>query len=246
MNRKPVIGVTSLYDDEKDSIWMLPGYVDGIAAAGGIPVLLPLSLDQADFDQIKGSFHGFLLTGGHDVSPSAYGQKKKEYCGAVCTERDRIEKLIFQYAYQRDVPTLGICRGIQLINVLLGGTLYQDIKTERPSNVEHHMEGPYDRTIHSVSVLPGTPLYELWKIEKKDINSIHHQAICEVGRGLRVMAIASDGIVEGVYCPQKTFIWGVQWHPEYSYQADTDQLKIFKKFVSAAADFRQGHCREQQ
>ena len=121
---KPVIGVMPLWDEKKDSIWMLPGYMDGISQAGGIPVIFPFSAEEQELDQLVRMCDGFLFTGGHDVSPEVYGEASLPGLIADCPKRDRMETVVLQKAIDADKPVLGICRGIQLINAALGGTLY--------------------------------------------------------------------------------------------------------------------------
>lgn len=233
--KKPVIGVIPLYDEKKESIWMLPGYMDGIYEAGGIPVILPLHATLPELQQLDQNIDGYLFTGGHDVDPAFYGETKKEYCGEACESRDLLEKMLYQMAYEADKPVLGICRGIQLLNVLHGGTLYQDIPKEWKGErkIEHHMEAPYDRPIHQVILKKGSPLQKLLEVGCMPVNSYHHQGICNIGQGLEIMATAEDGLIEGIYVPTKHFIWGIQWHPEFIYQKDFAQRKILSAFVEA-------------
>ena len=131
-------------------------------------------------------------------------------------------------------PMLGICRGIQLFNVMLGGSLYQDIPTECPSDVEHHETPPYDKVAHPVTVEQGTPLYQAVGVTQMGVNSYHHQGIKELGKGLRVAAKAPDGMVEAVYLPDHPFALAVQWHPEFSRLSDENSRRIFEAFVKAA------------
>lgn len=234
--RKPVIGVIPLYDDEKASIWMLPDYMDAIRVAGGIPVILPLTLSEDDFKRIRNNFQGYLLTGGHDVNPELYHTRSMSYCGKTNPLRDQLERMIFWDAYEKDVALLGICRGIQLVNALLGGSLYQDLEVECEScSAKHHMAAPYNRTVHDITIVEDTPLYALWNKKRKAVNSYHHQGIKQIGKGLEVMSYAEDGLIEGVYAPDKTFLWGVQWHPEYIYKEDEEQLEIFRSFIRASS-----------
>ncbi|MCD8306860.1 MAG: gamma-glutamyl-gamma-aminobutyrate hydrolase family protein [Clostridia bacterium] len=121
---KKIVGVVPLWDDEKESIWMLPGYMDGIQDAGAIPVILPMTDDAEDLKESFALVDGLLMTGGHDVSPDMYGMERSPFCGTPCDTRDRMEKLLYGMAVGEDKPVLGICRGIQIINVLQGGTLY--------------------------------------------------------------------------------------------------------------------------
>ena len=232
---KPIIGVVPLYDEFKDSLWMVPGYMDGITQAGGLPVMLPLTKDQKDIARFADEFDGFLFTGGHDVTPAVYGEERLPVCGACCKERDEMERELFDRVTGLDKPLLGICRGIQLINALLGGTLYQDLPTQHPSLLEHHMKPPYDRPAHHVHILPDTPLAALLGAETIAVNSYHHQAVRDTAPSLRVMAKADDGIVEGVYLPGRKMVWAIQWHPEFSFTSDENSRRIFAHLVNQSA-----------
>ena len=196
--------------------------------------MLPLTDDRMSVKQLAEMCDGILFTGGHDVSPSVYGEEVKPVCGQCCPERDRMEVLLLKEALAANKAVLGICRGIQLINAALGGTLYQDLPTERPSEVEHHETPPYDKTAHIVELLEGTPLQKLLKGDFLPVNSYHHQAIKDLAPGLNVMAGAEDGVIEAVYMPEKRFVWAVQWHPEFSYKVNESSREIFRAFVQAA------------
>lgn len=232
---KPIVGIIPLFDEEKNSIWMIPGYMEGIRQAGGIPIILPLKAQEDELLQICDMCSGFLFTGGQDVEPAVYGAKRSESCGQPNHDRDTLEKRIFAYALERDKPVFGICRGIQLINALLGGTLYQDLPTEYKGtkNVEHHMKPPYDVPCHQVTVLENTPLSRLLGKSTLQVNSYHHQAVKTLAGELRAMAISEDGLIEAVYLPGKKFVQAVQWHPELIYLADKDAGKLFESFVEA-------------
>ena len=131
--KKRMIGLVPLVDAERESYWMLPGYMNGIEQAGGIPVMLPLTADPDTLQQLADTLDGFLLTGGQDVSPVFYQAQTVAHCEACCAERDAMEQALFGIAWAQDKPILGICCGIQLINILLGGMLYQDLPTKHPS-----------------------------------------------------------------------------------------------------------------
>lgn len=240
MNKRPLIGIIPLYDEEKESLWMLPGYMDGIAEAGGTPLMLPLTEDEGMLSQLADLCDALLLTGGHDVSPALYGEKPIEACGGCCPGRDVMEKKLLALALERDMPVLGICRGIQFLNAVLGGTLYQDLPQQKPSDLEHHQKPPYDVPVHEVTIVEGTPLAELLQTEHLAVNSYHHQAVKELSPRLTAMAYATDGLVEAVYMKEKPFVWGVQWHPEFSYQTEESSRKILGKFVEAAKN--NGNC----
>ncbi|MCD7810172.1 MAG: gamma-glutamyl-gamma-aminobutyrate hydrolase family protein [Erysipelotrichaceae bacterium] len=232
--KKPVIGVLPIMDYTKGNIWMLPGYTDGIQEAGGIPIVLTFTDKIDELRRLVDTCDGFLFTGGHDINPELYHENKLDVCGEISKERDDLESLLFSIAYQQDKPILGICRGIQMINVLLGGTLYQDLNTQHISNVTHRQGRPYDEAIHDVHIYKDTPLYELLHQETIGVNSLHHQAIKDLSSQLKPMAVSPDGLIEAVYDPSKTFLWAIQWHPEYLHLVDEKSRQIFKAFVDAA------------
>ena len=236
--KRPVIGVVPLYDIQRVSLWMIPGYLDGIAAAGGIPVVLPLTEDEQVLGQLANDVDGFLMTGGQDVSPALYGEERLDSCGETLPVRDGMESRLFQLCLERDVPVLGICRGIQLMNVLLGGTLYQDLPSQRPTQTEHHMSPPYDRPVHQVEICKGTPLFDLLQTERMDVNSYHHQAVRDKAPALQTMAVSEDGLIEAVCLPERPFVWAVQWHPELSWRTDEKSRRIFEAFVGRCASER--------
>lgn len=229
--KKKVIGVVPLWDDEKESLWMLPNYLDAIISESALPIVFPLTTDEKDIKQLASMCDGILFTGGHDVSPSVYGEQKRDVCGEPCAARDTMEGILLDICIQAQMPALGICRGIQFFNAYLGGTLYQDLPTDFPSTVEHHMSAPYDKYIHTVSLIKDTPLYDLLRVDTLPVNSYHHQAIANLSPKLKPMAIAEDGIVEAVYLPEHPFLWAVQWHPEFLYGCDEPSKKIFRAFL---------------
>lgn len=229
--KKPVIGVVPLWDDEKNSIWMLPDYLDGLRAAGALPVVFPLEADEADICQLYNLCDGLLFTGGHDVDPALYGQTPSSLCGVLCPRRDALEAGLFRLAMTEGKPMLGICRGIQLINVLVGGTLYQDLPTEHPSPVPHVMKPPYDRTCHTVRLVEDGVLRRLLGREELGVNSYHHQAVCRLAPSLRAEAWSPDGLVEAAVCPEHPFLLAVQWHPELCFRSDPAGAAIFQTLV---------------
>jgi putative glutamine amidotransferase len=232
---KPLIGVVPLWDEEKDSLWMLPGYMNGIERAGGLPVMLPLSTDRSALEQVCRTVDGLLFTGGQDVSPTLYGEAKSEYCGEVCLARDEMEAALFSlFVTEMDKPAFGICRGIQFFNALLGGTLYQDLEAQHKSvpPLRHHQKQPYCNPSHKVTIKPGSLLHALLGADVIAVNSCHHQGVKELSRELVCMAEAEDGLIEAVYMPGKRFVWAIQWHPEYSLDDENSQ-KLFSTFVKA-------------
>jgi len=230
---KPVIGLIPLYDDEKESYWMLPGYMKVLEKCGAIPMMLPLTTDAAILDQLLLHMDGILLTGGHDVGPKVYGEVPSEKCGTACELRDEMEGYLLEKALREDLPVFGICRGIQFINAYLGGTLYQDLPTEHPTQTEHHMEKPYDRPIHKVEVLEDTLLAEIIGAGEYGVNSYHHQAIKDLAEKLMIMAKSEDGLIEAVSVKGARFAMAVQWHPEFSYETDGNSVKLIQAFIDA-------------
>ena len=231
--KKPVIGLIALVDEGRDSFWMLPGYINGIAAAGGIGVMLPLTDDDTDLEEILSRFDGFLFTGGHDVGPRIYGQEKTNLCGDLAPGRDAMEEKLLKLALEKNKPVFGICRGLQLMNAVLGGTLYQDIVAQFSTHTNHRMAAPYGRAEHNVKVLPGTP-FAHWGIpETIGVNSCHHQGLDKLAPVMAPMAVAPDGLVEAAYLPGKDFACAVQWHPEFFPTEHEISRIIFKAFVEA-------------
>lgn len=231
--QRPVIGIIPLVDEERESYWMLPGYMRSVSEAGGFPVMLPLETDRAALEQAAEMCDGLLFTGGHDVSPRLYGEMPLTQCGECCEARDKMESDLLELALAADKSVFGICRGLQFINAALGGTLYQDLPTQLPSDVTHRQSPPYDQNAHSVELLPS-PLLDLLGERKIGVNSYHHQAVKTLAPELKATARSSDGIIEAAYMPNKRFVWAVQWHPEFSFERDKNSRKLFERFVSEA------------
>lgn len=230
---KPIVGIMPLWDDEKDSIWMLPGYMDGIGQAGAIPIIFPFSDDKEELSRLLDMCDGVLFTGGQDVTPEMYSEKAMEGLVSCCQKRDNMERLVLKISMEKDKSILGICRGIQFINAALGGSLYQDLSIQHPSSVEHHQHPPYDKPIHEVILINDSPLQNSLEVDRLQVNSYHHQAVKEVAPQLQVMATSPDGLVEALYMPTQKFLWAVQWHPEFSYKTDMYSRKIFKSFIES-------------
>lgn len=229
---KPIVGVVPLFDTARESIWMVPGYMEGIAQAGGLPVMLPLTEDPADIRDIAQMCGGFLFTGGQDIDPAYYNEADTEkLCGEIFPPRDKMELMLFNEGLDRNSAMLGICRGIQAFNVFCGGTLWRDLPTEKPSVTEHHQKPPYDEPSHLVDIIHGTPLHALLGKERIAVNSYHHQAIKELSTRLSAMAYSEDELVEAVCMPEKRWVWAVQWHPEYSLDTFEESRQIFCEFV---------------
>lgn len=194
--------------------------------------MLPFVQEDEDIKELLSVCDGFLFTGGQDVDPGLYGEKPISDRVVPCRERDALKKKILAGAISRDKPVLGICRGIQFLNA----ALWQDLPTERPGRVNHHMEKPFERPAHLVHILERTPLCALLGTQVLAVNSIHHQAVRDLAEGLSVMAVSEDGLIEALYRKESRFFWGIQWHPEYLFRTDEASRKIFSAFAAACSD----------
>lgn len=233
MTKKPLIAITpQVVNNEFNKI--LPGYLHSILEAGGIPVLLSKTDDIDNITQIINDFDAFLIPGGQDVDPSLYGEKKTPYLRETSPDRDAFEQILIKELVKTDKPVLGICRGLQIMNIVLGGSLYQDITSQNVTQTHHFMSLPYDRVFHKVNILPKTPLFNIIEETTIGVNSRHHQAIKKIAPCFSPMAFSEDGIMEALYAPKKSFCIGVQWHPEDMYDKFEHSQKLFKAFIEAA------------
>lgn len=230
---KPVVGVTPLFDKARNSVWMIPGYLGGIEQAGGCPLILPYTVDEEVLACAYSACDGILFTGGPDVQPSLYGAERSPLCGEPDTVRDGLERTLFLKCVAEDKPALGICRGIQLFNALLGGTLYQDLPAEHAGGVVHENKPPKDIAVHRVNFPAGSPLKNIYGCESAAVNSYHHQAVKSLAPALTLSAVSEDGLAEGAYLNGARFIHSVQWHPELDYMANEHSRALFAAFVSA-------------
>ncbi len=234
---KPLIGVISRYEEPTGNYWSRPGYIEGMEEAGAVPLLLPLTENPSLLGRFTELCDGFLFPGGQDLAPALYGEEKSQRCEDVVEKMDGGERALFPLALKTGKPLLGVCRGLQLFNVLLGGTLYQDFPTERPGSVIHRGKTLDDEVRHPVSVLPDTLLAQILGAGEIEVNSYHHQAVKELGKGLKLAAVSPDGLIEAAYLPDHPFALAVQWHPELIYKNDGNSRKIFHAFARACAGF---------
>jgi putative glutamine amidotransferase len=239
MTRRPLIGLTTHRRDSDDGP---PGvfalrvtYVEAIRRAGGLPVLIPLGLAEAELRDLYERIDGLLLSGGGDIHPEAYGMELTGDCRLMDADRDRVELALTRWAVDEEKPLLGICRGAQTFNVALGGTLYRDIQTEHPGQTKHdYYPGyAYDFPAHPVQVTEDTLLARALGAPMVAVNSLHHQAARQVAAPLVPVAYSPDGVVEAVELPGHRFALGVQWHPEWL--PDMPEMRrLFESFVESA------------
>lgn len=215
-------------------------YVEAIRRAGGLPVALPLVRDEALIRAYVTRLDGLVLAGGEDVDPWTYGQEPGPHLGRVDPERDRFELALADHALQAGLPLLAVCRGMQLVNVLLGGTLHQDLSDRPGTSLAHNLrQGPRWYRVHPVSLAPGSILAELYGKEVILTNSFHHQTIDRLGRGLAVIGTAPDGVIEAVVMPDRPEFLAVQWHPEMVAAGDEEGLVPFRWLVVEASRYRE-------
>jgi len=212
-------------------------YCDALDAAGGTPVLVPLLDDDRTLMDIYGRLDGLLLSGGGDIEPHHFGQTRQAKLTQVDVARDRTELFLTRRAARDGLPVMAICRGVQMLNVALGGTLYQDIATQIPNALQHKYPSTCPRTYmaHEVLLQPETMLSAILGNGRIPVNSFHHQSPCEIAPRLRASAHAPDGVIEALESRDDRFLLGVQWHPEDLYGSDQRMLRLFEAFVQAAA-----------
>ena len=232
---KPLIGVTPLHNPKRNTVWLHPDYAAALEAAGGLPVLLPLTDERGTLSELARRLDGLLLSGGHDVDPELYGEALLPCCGPLSPAKDRMERTVLEEFLALDKPVCGICRGLQVINVHFGGTLWQDLPTQHPTPILHNQQPPYDLPVHAVAVQPGTLLHTIVGRTKLAVNSYHHQAVRETAPGLAVQALSDDGLVEALSLPSARFLLATQWHPENLFREDESAAAILRAFVHACA-----------
>jgi putative glutamine amidotransferase len=248
MNKRPIIGIPmqtlEAIPDELPRCWVMSQrYVYVLVSVRAVPWIIPLLDDEATLRSIYDHLDGVFLPGGVDMDPATYGEERVPGSGRVDPERDRTELTLVRWAAAERKPVLGVCRGVQVMNVAFGGTLYQDIAAQRDGSIKHDYfptGGRYtrDQLVHDVRVVEGTQLAAALGATQLAVNSMHHQGIKELAPGLVVSALAPDGLIEGVEAASGQYLIGVQWHPESLVDADPRMRRLFATFIEAACSFR--------
>lgn len=234
----PIIGISAgkiLSNEQVSRISLIDKYVEAIQVAGGVPLIIPTGIKPEELTNCLQIFDGYLLTGGGDISNDLFNGEPNARISDVDKNRDLMEIEITKFASKENRALLGICRGIQVMNVALGGTLYTDIGTQHENAIKHDWYPRIARNFeaHSISILKNSKLNQIMHGDEINVNSLHHQAIKDLGEELILTAIAPDGIIEGVENPKLDYFLGVQWHPEWMLSSPS-MLNLFKSFVSAA------------
>jgi len=243
----PVIGITATLREDVDCVTERPldrfvgadfDYVEGVAEAGGAPVVLPPVAGARAAEDLLDGMDGLLLSGGSDLDPGYYGEEPVPELGVTMPERDAFEIALLEHALRRQIPIFGVCRGMQILNVALGGTLYQDLPSQMDHLVllGHRQETPRWQPTHEVEVDGSSRVAKVMGTDELKVNSFHHQAIKGLGRGLVAVACSPDGVTEAVESGDLSKRWmiGVQWHAEAMRDAGPEHQKLFEAHVSAA------------
>ena len=234
MQKTIIIGILGVVDDEIVTR-IQNTYIKAIEKFGGSPILLPYVERDESIDAFVSLCDGFLFTGGADIAPERYGETPKPTCGKVQKYRDELDFKAFYKAMKADKPILAICRGMQLVNAALGGTLYQDIPTEYETNMLHRQTEAVNEPSHAVNVITDTPLSAIAEGKTMIANSFHHQAIKDLAEGLAVTCEAEDGLIEGVYWTGDQYFRGYQWHPERLSANYLSNENVFAEFITFAS-----------
>ncbi len=235
---KPIIGITASLELGRDNYGIELADTQAILAAGGLPVMLSHLTEEKDVDEIAERIDGLFLAGGYDIDPTLFNEEPHPNLGVIIPSRDAFELALAKKVMTLNKPILGVCRGAQILNIAVGGDMYQDITTQAPGDLlQHQQKAPRFHGSHFVDVTEGSLLQRLTSSTRIKVNSRHHQANRFVPAPLIISGISSDGIVEAVECTQHHFVLGVQWHPENMAIAEDAASKgIFAGFIEACRE----------
>lgn len=237
MGHAPLIGVTSSITVLKvpERAYVNSAYLHAVQQAGGVPVVLPPQLSAASLERLARGLDGLLLTGGGDIDPAVFGEAAHPTVCEVAPARDTLELSAVRIALDRRLPILAICRGLQLLNVALGGALFQDVGSDPGTQLQHGQQEPRDQPTHKVQVKAGSRLAETLGTDELEVNSMHHQAVKALGAGLLAVAWAPDQLIEGLELADASrFVLGVQWHPEELVSHSESARRLFAALVQSA------------
>ena len=242
IKRKPIIGILPSVEPTNKMTKVNYGYTHGIIKHGGIPMIFTFVEDEADIQQMVDMCDAFLFVGGVDVNPALYGEEKFNDTVDWSIERDHLEAPVVRMAMAQNKPIMGVCRGIQIINATLGGTLYQDLPVQNtaPNAHVHSQKVGYPEGGHNVDIVKGTLFHELFGVDKTYVNTYHHQSLKDIAPGFTIGAYGEDGIVEAIYMKDRPHVFAVQWHPELIREQHDCSDKLFEYFMKCAYEQIQG------
>lgn len=231
---RPLIGISCSYDLQEGRFFLAEAYVNAVSEAGGVPVILPSIQGNRNISILTQNIAGLLLAGGGDVDPSHFNEEPCPGLGEITPERDKFEILVVRAAIRKKLPVLGICRGLQVLNIACGGTVIQHIPAAVTKPIKHSQKAPRWYPTHRVFLEKTSLLSGICGTECLNVNSFHHQAVKDPAPGFKITGVSSDGITEAMENPKYPFLMGVQWHPECMIKNDSNSRKLFKAFISAA------------
>lgn len=231
---QPLIGISCSYEQKENRYLLAEAYVEAVLAAGGLPVILPGSGSIKKAAPYLRAVKGLVLAGGGDIDPAYFDEEPHPNLGEITPSRDRFEIMLVKSALWLNKPVLGICRGIQILNVACGGSVIQHIPAVVKKPIKHSQAAPRDYATHRVFVDKSSRLAQILKSSVVRVNSFHHQAVGNPALGFNVSAVSNDGIIEAIEHPKYRFVLGVQWHPECMVVKDTASRLLFKAFVEEA------------
>ncbi len=231
---KPLIGISCSYDQGEGRFFLSEAYLEAVIKAGGMPVILPGAGLLKTVNPYLAAVKGLVLAGGGDVDPAYFNEEPLPGLGEITPDRDRFEINLIKTALRKNLPVLGICRGMQVLNIACGGTLIQHLPSVIKKPLKHAQSAPAWHPTHQVFLERSSRLAQVLKTETARVNSFHHQAVRDPAPGFQVSARSADGVIEAIEHPGFGFVIGVQWHPEYLAGKDLISRLLFQAFIQAA------------
>lgn len=224
-NQKAFLGYEISYVNED--------YIQSVIKNDAVPMIIPFNTNEEIIKEQLKRVDALILSGGHDINPLNYNHQPRENLGQTFDERDKFDMKLIEYALEKHIPILGICRGLQILNVFFGGSLYQDLSYDKKIYIKHNQEYNPKSLSHTVELTKGTKLYDIFNKDKINVNSFHHQTIDKLADGLLVSAVSPDGVIEAIEHKEYNFVLGVQWHPEMLYEVCENMNLIFKALIES-------------